>query len=172
MRRVQLAGSVVLTLLACVSQAFSQATADDLILKIATDKATFSEQQKAKIRLRVENKTGQAIKDEGTSVSFYLTAHGMDLGRCTNTDCFVAHAVLSKKLRGGQASESELDLAGLHWKPLISAFSQGWPRNMFKVIPPGEYHLFMRIVKRPDKSDTRAIDSRSNGILIKVDGKR
>lgn len=172
MKRVQLTGFAMLTVLAFASQALSQVSAEQLGLTIAVDKVTFSEKQKAKVRLRVENKTGQAIKDESTSISFYLSAYETDLGKCTNTDCFVAHAALSKKLRGGQAAEFELDLAGLFWKPLITSVIGPPRQNTFKDIPPGEYYLFVRIISRLDKSVSRTAGASSNVILIKVDGKR
>jgi hypothetical protein len=172
MKRLQLAGFAVITVLACAPLASSQVSDKQPGVTIAVDEATFSEKQKAKVRLRVENKTGQAINDERTSVNFYLSAFGTDLSRCTITDCFNTYVFLSKKLRGGQVAESEIDLAGLRWRPLISAYGQGWLRNMFKVVPPGEYYLFVRISSRPDKGDTRTIETSSNAILIKVNGQR
>ena len=172
MKRLQLTGFVVLTVLACASQALSQVSDKQLGLTIAVDGVTFSEKQKAKVRLRVENRTGQAINDERTSISFYLSAYGTDLSKCTLTDCFGTYVFLSRKLRGGQVAESEVDLAGLHWRPLISAYSLGRPRNMFKVVPPGEYYLFVRIIRQPGKGDTRTIDASSDAILIKVNGRR
>lgn len=172
MRRLLLTGFVVLTVLACASRALSQVSDKQPGLTIAVDEVTFSEKQKARVRLRVENKTGQAINDERTSISFYLSAYGTDLSKCTVTNCFGTYVFSSKKLRGGQVAESEVDLAGLRWRPLISAYSQGWPRNMFKVVPPGEYYLFARIIGQLGKGDTRTIHTSSNAVLIKVNGQR
>jgi len=172
MKRLQPTGFLVLTVLACASQALSQVSDKPLRLTIAVGEVTFSEKQKAKVRLRVENKTGQAINDERTSIKFYLSAYGTDLRMCKITDCFSTYLFLSKKLRSGRVAESEVDLAGLRWRPLISAFSEGWPRNMFKVVPPGEYYLFVRIISQSGKGDTRTIDASSNAILIKVNGQR
>jgi hypothetical protein len=155
MKRLQLTGFLVLTVLVCASQALSQVSDKQPGITIAVGDVTFSEKQKAKVRLRVENRTGQAINDEGTSISFYLSAFGTDLGKCTINDCFDTHIFLSKKLRDGQVADSEVDLVGLRWRPLISAFSLGFPRNMFKVVPPGEYYLFVRISSQPGTGDTR-----------------
>ena len=172
MKRLQLTGFVVLTVLACASQALSQVSDKQPGLRIAVGDVTFSEKQKAKVRLRVENRTGQAINDKGTSITFYLSAYGTDLSKCTINDCFGTYVFLSKKLRGGQVAESEVDLAGLRWRPLLSAFSQGFPRNMFKVVPPGEYYLFVRISSQPGKGNTRITDASSDAIVIKVNGQR
>jgi hypothetical protein len=177
MRRILLMIAATLVLLALASDAFSQVNADNLSLSISANKTTFTPGQKAKVRARVENKTGQILKTDTISVSFNLSVYGKDLGKCRFPDCFVSDFALGKKIENGGTFEFEVDLTDLYWNNLIaSGIDFRRPKNMFKVIPSGDYHLFMAFQfpdeKNSTEGDPRTITITSNEILIKMQGKR
>ena len=177
MERIVLKISVILLLLASASHAFSQVNADNLSLSISTDKTTFTAGQKAKVRAKIENNTGQVLTTDTFSVSFNLSINGKDLGERSCSDCYVSEFVPGKKIKNGETFEFTVDLADLYWNKLIAGFVDlKRPKNMFKIIPAGEYHLFMEYgfpdEKHSTKGDPRTITIKSNEILIKMKGKQ
>jgi hypothetical protein len=174
--RLTLSISVVtLFLFISIPDAFSQVNPYKLTLSIFADNTTFTATagQKAKVKARIENKTGQALKMDTLAVTFNLSTHGKDLGKCRFRDCFVSNSIPGKRIENGEAFEFEVNLAYLYWNNLIAnGFDLRQPKNMFRVITSGEYQLFMEFAfpdeEHSTKADPRQIAIRSNEILIRL----
>jgi hypothetical protein len=175
MKQLTLMISAALLVLSFTRPGFAQVKANNLILSISTDEMTFTAGRQAKVRARVENKTGQVLKTGAIPVSFHLSIYGRDLGKCRYPDCFVSYLAPGKEIENGGTLELEVDLVDLHWKNLIaSGINLRRPENMFEVITTGKYQLFMAF-QVPDKQnstegDPGTITITSNEISVMVEG--
>jgi hypothetical protein len=173
--RITLIVSIV-TLLLCLSpNVYSQTRPGDFVLSIAVEHNTFSLPETAKVKIKVENKSGHtATKDALRGLAISLTRYRKDAERCRWGDCFRATYRLSslKELKSGEAFEAEIDLADLYWNDEISSqidFNE--PKNMAQVILAGSYYLSVSLyfpAANSTKREPRAMEIRSNEISVKV----
>lgn len=150
---------------------------DEYNLSISIDKTIFTLNEEANIRAKIENTSGQNVKpDDLRYVKFNLSKYGKDVMKHRTSELYTSRLSLrNSKLAGHEAVEFEVDLTNLTWADALSSnLEASNVRNMFDVIPSGNYYLFVEL-KIPAANSTkeypRVISIKSNEILVKIEGK-
>jgi hypothetical protein len=159
--------------------AFSQVgKIGDYDLSIFVDSTIFSPHGKAEVIARIENKTGHTVNlSDLRAVGFNLSKLRKGAEHALPSEHFSSAFQLSEgEIKSGEFLEFKVNIANLSWYDVRSSIYD-WTvvRNMFEIVPSGDYYLTMDL-RFPSEDSTKelplSISIESNEILVTLNKDR